>query len=69
MNVYMITEDGQQKLWKANSMAEAIKLAEDAYVREEQSAKEPQGNEREWREYYRSELLESCTVIGELENP
>lgn len=68
MNIYMIREDGQDKLWKAATMHAALTLAEDDYVREERERNEG-GTEQEWREFYRADLLESCTFIGELVNP
>lgn len=69
MNVYMIREDGQDKLWKAQTMREAVQLAEEAYVKEEAEASTGEGEEANWREFYHETLLESCTLIGELANP
>lgn len=68
MNIYMIREDGQDSLWKAATMHAALTLAEDAYVKQERD-EGVDGTEEEWRDFYRKELLESCTLIGELVNP
>ena len=64
MNIYMITEDGEQKLWKAETMEAAMKLAENAYIEEGGL----DGSEEEERVHYRESLIESCTLIGKLAN-
>lgn len=70
MNVYMIREDGEDKIWKAATMRDAIKLAEDAYVLEELARVGVEDTtEEQWRSLYSEELLESCTLLGELANP
>ena len=64
MKIYMITEDGEQKLWKAETMETAMKLAENAYIEEGGL----DGPEEEERVYYREHVIQSCTLIGELAN-
>lgn len=65
MNVYMIRDGGDDRLWKAETMAEAMRLSEDAYIAEDVL----DSSEAEEREHYRTEMLESCTLIGALANP
>lgn len=72
MNVYMIREDGEDKLWKAPTMYAAIKAAEDRYVQEERArnaADHFYSMEEEWRAVYGAKVMESCTLVGELANP
>lgn len=69
MNVYMIREDGEDKLWLSPTMRDALALAEDNHVMNERARSEAEGTEEEWRDLYRKELLESCTLIGEVANP
>ena len=72
MNIYLIADGDEHKCWQAESMAEATKLSEDAYLAEtfkerldHIDAMEIEGEQT----YYRESLLEQCTLIAELANP
>ena len=69
MNVYRISDGGDDRLWKAESMDEAIKLAEDAYIKENTNCRPMTKAEAREREHYRTAMLESCVLLGELANP
>ena len=55
--------------WAADSMADAIDLAFDAYYRENclDDADQPSTRADE-RDYYEQQMLESCALLGELGN-
>jgi hypothetical protein len=67
MNVYMIRDGGDDRCWKAETMAKALKASEDAYITENRV--ELKLSEYEERQHYQTEMLESCTLVGELANP
>lgn len=68
MNVYLIKDGGDDRCWKAETMAEAVKASEDAYMRENQPFNNGNTDEEE-RQHYRDGMLESCQLIAELGNP
>lgn len=63
----MISDGGDNRLWQAETMNEALELAEEAYI--EENWDDLESPEDEERVFYRTELLESCALIGELANP
>lgn len=67
MNIYLIKDGGDDKLWKAETFEAALKAAEDAYIRENMDALD--NPEPEEREHYRNSVVESCALLGELGNP
>lgn len=71
MNVYLIADGGDHKLWKAMTMADAMRAAEDAFIAECREALAPAESfdEEETRAEYRSDGIESCALVGELANP
>lgn len=66
MNIYLIRDGGDDRCWKAETMAAAVKASEDAYMRENQPFENDDETERQ---HYRDSMLESCQLIGELGNP
>lgn len=72
MLIYRIKDGGDWLCWKAESMAAATKASEDRYIAEQRDA---MGEDREnfeeeiERAHYRSDMLESCELVGELANP
>ena len=73
MNIYRITEDGEAFCIKAKTMHEAVKVCEDSYVEEELDSISNKKFSSETidsvsREYYNTNLLQSCELIGELKN-
>lgn len=67
-DVYMIRIDTEDHLFAAFSFPEALQIAEDWTVKENEGNWEDDSEQKE-RKYFRDELLESCTRIGRLENP
>lgn len=61
MNVYRIINDGDERLFKAESYAGAVDAAYDQYIEENNEDRELA------REYFES-LLEQVVNLGELEN-
>jgi hypothetical protein len=73
MNIYLIQEDGQALCWQAESMQQAVQLAEDRHIMEATKEElEPwdytADKEAEERENYRANILQSCQLVGELAN-
>jgi len=71
MNIYLITEDGETFCIKAETMAQAIEVCEASYLddrREEAKAFPASYNENTERAYYHNEILQSCSLVGELKN-
>ena len=66
MNIYLIKGGGDDRCWKAETMAEAVRASEDAYIRENQPWENPEDEERQ---HYRDSMLESCQLIAEIGNP
>lgn len=67
MNIYMITEDGSNFCIKALTMSDAINVCESSYV--EDAMEDDHGTtEDHERKYYHTDILESCTLVGELRN-
>lgn len=71
-NVYMVMEDGESRIFAAPSMARAVEsawqqnLAELVEDRQGEPFNEQEAYDarREWED----SVLESCTLVGELEN-
>lgn len=71
MNIYLMDEDGQLFCIKANTMAEAIKICEKDYLdylKERSEEEKYNFNEETDKEYYYKEVLQSCSLVGELKN-
>jgi len=78
MNVYQITEDGERRLFVAEHMARGIDAAFAQHLAENPPGyHEVPAMGRGWkadeiakeREHWEASILESCTLVGELENP
>lgn len=67
MNVYLITEDGESFCVRALTMAQAIKWCEEFYILELNSEKEIDNLSSEI-DYYHNNVLQSCSLIGEIKN-
>lgn len=76
MNIYKITEDGDDFCIKADNMSEACKLCEDRYIEDRMEDYEKEMNkicskesfESVERKFYKDEILFSCELIGRLAN-
>ena len=71
MKIYRIIEDGSDFYIKADSMRKAIEICEESYIDDVSSANTeeltPEQEEVE-RKYYHGNILESCELMGELNN-
>jgi len=66
MNLYRIIEDSEAFFIRAENMRSAIKICENRYIEVENPAtKLVEASERE---YYHNEILQSCALIGVLNN-
>ena len=65
MNAYLITEDGDSRVWIATTMTSALELAWIAYV-DEQDPDDLDDNERQ---IYEQDILQGCALLGEVANP
>jgi len=71
VNIYLIVEDGQQFCIKAINMGEAVKLCLDSYLEEREGDigyKFDDIYKNEETGYYHGNILESCSLVGELKN-
>jgi len=66
MNIYLITEDGETFCIKAETMAQAIEVCEASYL--DGLRLLASYNENTERAYYHNEILQSCSLVGELKN-
>jgi len=67
MNIYLIVIDGVSFCIKAKTMGKAVEICEKNYLIE---CKEENSNcniEQE-KEYYHEQILQSCSLVGELKN-
>lgn len=75
MNIYVVTADGTARIWKARSLVAAVELDEDLHIANRKGFYLARGvpfgadDERRDRAEYQKKMLESVTLIGELENP
>lgn len=67
MNIYLIVEDGVNFCIKAKTMDKAIQICEKSYL-EERESEDPKYNKYTEKKYYHEQILESCSLIGELKN-
>lgn len=67
MNIYLIQDQDSCDCWMAETMAEAIKAAENAYILTlgDGMTSEDDAKEREWFQ----DQVESCNLVGPLGNP
>ena len=65
MNVYLITEDGDTGCYVAPSMMAACQLAEDQHIDTLDPDEYADGSEQSERNYYRNEVLQGCSLVGE----
>lgn len=70
MNIYLITEDGESFCIKAKSMNLAVQFCESSYLNDvrENTKDMLSFNESTEREYYHTNILQSCQLVGELKN-
>lgn len=72
MNIYLIQEDGEAKCWQAATMSDALEQAQDAYFDELDDPPSSHMDPRRLQDellHYQSDILQSCTLVGELANP
>lgn len=67
MNIYLITEDGSNFCMRGQTMSEVIGLCERSYI-EDAVEDDSKTTEEYERKYYHDEILQSCTLVGELKN-
>lgn len=68
MNVYLLVEDGVSFCIKAERMSEAVDLCERSYLDDMKEEKGVDYNLVSECEYYHEQILQSCSLIGELKN-
>ena len=71
MNIYLLQEDGESFCIQAETMAEAIRCAESISIQENWKTELKQGGMSlsEAINWYHTQILQSCSLIGELKNP
>ena len=67
MNIYLINEDGDSFYIKAKTMHEAVKICEESYLEDRMEEEKGLLIDGE-RLYYHEQILQSCSLIGELKN-
>lgn len=70
-NIYIVTEDHEARVFAAPSMARAIEAAWQQVLRDTVEQKGAQLTEEEAlaeRREWEDSVLQSCTIVGELEN-
>ena len=68
MNIYLVIEDNESFCIRADTMAIAVSVCEGSYLedrREEEGTKYNREHERIW---YHEQILQSCSLVGELKN-
>lgn len=68
MNVYLMNEDGESFCIKALTMAEALSVCEQSYLKEIKKEFGSEYDEDGERKYYHEHILQSCSLIAELKN-
>lgn len=68
VNVYLIQNDGEAGCWKAETAAQAIAAAAEAFEKEAIRENYELGDETA-RAYWERTCFQSCALVGELENP
>lgn len=70
MNIYRVTEDGEDILIQAETMTQAISLTLGKHLCEMSVYKNPQYTYDEVgeRENYHDNILQSCELLGKLKN-
>lgn len=67
INAYLVIEQGDHTVWIAPTMQRALELAWCHYVKENEY---PLDEDLEGiREEYEQDVLESCSLLGEVGNP
>ena len=68
MNIYLMDEDGERFCIRSKNMAEAIDVCEKSYLEDRQEEEGDKYNDKTEREYYHEQILQSCSLLGELKN-
>ena len=68
MNIYLINEDGVQFCIRAKTMGQATVLCEQSYLEDLKEEKKDNYDESSERDYYYDEILQSCSLVGQLKN-
>lgn len=71
VNVYLIQEDGESFCVRSHTMRDALKTSEDRYLSDPEIKEQIQSGEStlsEEIEHYYSQILQSCSLVGELKN-
>ena len=66
-NIYLLQEDGETFCIQANTMSEAIQVCEESYL-EDRIEEEPGCNIEVEKQFYHKQILQSCSLVGELKN-
>ena len=67
MNIYLLIEDGEGFCVKAKTMSEAVLICKKSYL-EDREEEDRNFNLKHEEEYYDEQILESCSLIGQLKN-
>lgn len=69
MNAYLILDESGHKVWIAETMFEALEQHWRAYLAELIGDGEQDDTEEQDRDYYELEILQSCSLVGEVGVP
>jgi len=68
MKIYLLVEDGESFCIRANNMSEAINFCEQSYLEEIEEERGMNYQIEIEKEYYREQILQSCSLVGLLKN-
>lgn len=68
MNIYLLQEDGEGFCIKAETMSEAVDVCVQSYMDDMKEEKGVSYNLVSEREYYHEQILQSCSLVGQLKN-
>jgi hypothetical protein len=68
VNVYLVTEDNVSFCIKAETMSETVDICERSYLDDMKEEKGVDYNLVSEKEFYHEQILQSCSLVGELKN-
>ncbi len=68
MNVYMIREDGVDFCIKAETMSTALAICFESYMDDMREEKGYEFDRAGEYKYYHQDIVQSCSLVGELKN-
>ncbi len=68
MNVYLMNEDGESFCIRARNMGTAVIACENKYLADMKEEKGGEYDKTKEKIYYHEQILQSCSLVGELKN-